>query len=127
MMPTLRDGTLVVVDGRAFARRPPRRGDLVAATPPILAGGVLVKRVVGLPHERVEIDGHAWQLGPEQYFLLGDRGEDSLDSRRFGPVSRQELLGHVRARLRPWSSLRHDLRSDLLPLLPAQHCHSPEA
>ena len=55
-----------------------------------------MKRVAGLPHESVEVEGKRWQLGADEFFLLGDYREDSADSRRFGPVSREELVGPVR-------------------------------
>ncbi len=35
------------------------------------------------------------KLGPGEYFLLGDNRDNSADSRAFGPVSRQQILGEV--------------------------------
>ena len=96
MMPTLEHGELVVVDQRAYDSRAPRRDEVVAARPRAFGGKTSVKRVAGLPHESVEVDGRRWQLGEDQFFLLGDYQEDSADSRRFGPVTRAELLGPVR-------------------------------
>ena len=102
MTPTLKPGELIFVSAAAYRRRPPRRGELVAARPAALGGRALVKRLIGLPREPVEVDGRRWQLGDDQFFLLGDRREQSDDSRTFGPVSRHELLGPVRLRLWPW-------------------------
>ena len=96
MMPTLEPGELVVVDQRAYASRAPRRDEVVAARPRAFGGKALVKRLAGFPHERVEAGGRQWQLGANEFFLLGDDREDSADSRRFGPVTREELLGPVR-------------------------------
>jgi signal peptidase I len=35
------------------------------------------------------------RLGPGEYFLMGDNRDDSLDSRAFGPVSRDRITGKV--------------------------------
>jgi signal peptidase I len=37
------------------------------------------------------------RLGPTEYFLMGDNRDDSLDSRAFGPVSRDRITGKVMA------------------------------
>ena len=101
MAPTLGDGQVVVVSRHAYRRRKPRRGELVAARPRPLQGTAMVKRLAGLPHDRITVSGRHWQLGDDQYFLLGDRADDSLDSRRLGPMSREELIGPLCARLWP--------------------------
>jgi len=106
MSPQLHPGEVVVINERAFREHPPHRGDVVAAQPAALAGQALVKRLVGLPYDRIEVDGRKWQLDGGQFFLLGDQRTDSLDSRAFGPVNREELLGLVSRRLWPWP--RHD-------------------
>ena len=115
MRPTLAPGQRIAV---APLVRPPGRGDLVVLAP----GGDLevVKRVVGLPGERVrlgagglEVDGRAvpepylaggpggsgeldLRLGPAQYLVLGDHRAASTDGRDFGPVGADALLGRVR-------------------------------
>ena len=101
MAPTLRSGQLVIVRTQPSPLRELRRGDIVAARPASLHGAALVKRLIAVPHDRVDIDGRQWRLGDDEYFLLGDASSESLDSRRFGPVSRHELLGPVRVRLWP--------------------------
>ena len=103
MTPSLRPGELVFVDEQAYALRAPKRHELVAVRPRAFGGKALVKRLIALPRESVQLDGRRWQLGEEQFFLLGDQASDSADSRRFGPVSGDELLGPVR-RLRPFAS-----------------------
>lgn len=82
-----------------------------------------VKRVVGLPGERIEVrDGEVWidgaraqtppevayapgpagrqrecRLGPDEYFLLGDNGPVSADSRTWlePAIPRQQIVGRV--------------------------------
>ena len=102
MAPVLAPGQLVVVSKGAYESRQPTRGEIVAARPASLGGKAFVKRVVGLPNERVQVGEREWQLQEEQFFLLGDQPEHSMDSRVFGPVTRQELIGPVRLRLWPW-------------------------
>jgi signal peptidase I len=89
----------------------------------------VVKRVVGLPGERVrleagrlEVDGQAvpepylagppgagdldLALGPAQYLVLGDHRAASTDGRDFGPVGADALVGRVRFAYWPPRRLR---------------------
>jgi steroid Delta-isomerase len=93
MAPTLRPGELLV------AVRPGRirRGALVVVEHPDRAGYEMVKRVAGLPGDRVE----GGVLGPHQYWMAGDSIERSTDSRSFGPVGGAHLKGAVLARYWP--------------------------
>ncbi len=95
MTPTLRPHSLVWIDERSSMRGQLCRGDIVAARPAALDGRACVKRVAGLPGEWVTCDERTWQLEHDEYFLLGDRADDSLDSRRLGPIPRHELIGRV--------------------------------
>jgi signal peptidase I len=116
MRPTLEPGQRIAV---APLVRPPARGDLVVVARPRQLE--VVKRVVGLPGERVrlhggrlEVDGAAvpepylagarriegageldLRLGPAEYLVLGDHRAASTDGRDFGPVGADALLGRV--------------------------------
>ncbi len=105
MAPVLRPGQLVLIDQEAYRGRQPRRGEIVVARPSGLGGRAFVKRVVGLPREQVRLGARTWALGAEEFFLLGDQQEQSMDSRIFGPVRLEELVGSVRARIWPWKRL----------------------
>ena len=104
MAPVLNPGEIVLVTEGVYDSRPPALGEIVAVRPASLGGQALIKRVAGLPRERVAVDGREWQLAEDEFFLLGDRREHSMDSRTFGPVTRQELIGPVRARVWPWKA-----------------------
>jgi signal peptidase I len=111
---------------RFYGDDEPERGDIVAfETPPLArercgAGGVYVKRVVGLPGESwserrgfILIDGvrlaepyvpadfrdeASYRGGPipvNRYFLLGDNRTQSCDSRVWGLVPRANIVGRL--------------------------------
>jgi signal peptidase I len=115
--------------------RDPRRGDVVVFETPLNArrlcgaGGVFVKRLIGLPGEVVSerdgvifIDGKrleepyirperrdtesgGWNVPEDGYFLLGDNRRQSCDSRRWGAVKREALIGPVFATYWPFDRL----------------------
>ncbi len=87
MAPTLAPGdwALAVVP-RRFARR-----DVVVVEHPARPGYEMVKRLVGLPGDRV---GDRVLAGDE-FWLEGDHGTASTDSRDFGPVRAEGLRARV--------------------------------
>ena len=101
MEPALRSGDLVLVNERSYQSRAPQRGELVAARPAACGGKALVKRIAGVPHDQLGVDGRRWQLAEDQFFLLGDQPDHSRDSRSFGPVHRDELIGPIVRRVWP--------------------------
>lgn len=117
MDPTYRSGSFNLVNRLSYAFAEPSRGDVVAIR---LAGPsvVLVKRIVGLPGERVRIDEgvlhvngmpldepyvrerRPWNvpevaLGPQEYFVVGDNRGMPAKSHSFGAVDRARIRGRV--------------------------------
>ena len=117
------NGDRLLVDRTAFFVRPPRRWEVAVFHSPLDDGQLCVKRVVGLPGETVaicdgaiHIDGQrvaapvgnsfapryednprlrdGCQLGPTEYFVLGDNATVSDDSRNWptGPGLDEKLL-----------------------------------
>lgn len=85
MLPLLQAGDLVLVDFKAYRDRPPQAGDLVVAQHPQKANLRLIKRVT--------------LVFDESCFLEGDNRLESTDSRSFGCVPFELLLGSVTSHL----------------------------
>ena len=113
MLPTYASGRFSLVNRIAYVGSPPGRGDVVAIR---LAGPhvVYIKRIVGLPGERLSvhegqiiINGtplvepyvrhrHDWSLdemtlGPAEYFVAGDNRATS----DFGRVDGERIVGRL--------------------------------
>ena len=127
MLPTLRSGDYVLVNTVGAGDRALSRGSIVVT---MHAARIDVKRVIGLPHERITftegmllIDGMKlvepylgglppvvgldfaeYELGRDDYFVMGDNRAHSTDSRHYGPVDRKRIEG--RAIFRIWPPLR---------------------
>ncbi|MEZ4710918.1 MAG: signal peptidase I [Caldilineaceae bacterium] len=123
MEPNLFEAQRLIIDKISYRFRTPQRNDIVVINMPTMEE-MLVKRVVGLPGETVEIhhgivliddqvldesfphnlseyDTPKITLGPLQYFVLGDNRGNSNDSRTFGSVQREYIIGRVWLRYWP--------------------------
>lgn len=89
MAPTLEPGDWAIATGGGRVRR----GDVVVVEHPGQAGFEMVKRVRNIPGDLAP-DGHV--LGPGRYWVEGDQPEASTDSRQFGPVKHEHLIGVLR-------------------------------
>ena len=98
--------------------RPPRRGDVVVFNYPLEPDRQFVKRIIGEPGDLVAIDSgqvtingeildepyldilgrtrmHDVQLTDDEYFVLGDNRNGSRDSRHWGPLPADHIIGKV--------------------------------
>jgi len=123
MVPTLYDSQQYLLNRWVYYFHSPRHSDIVVIRDPV-DKGFSVKRVVATPGESVYLkDGSVYvngcklqepylvpgtptfsdpncrdQLilcGKDQFFLLGDNRQNSVDSRTYGPVPRKNILGPI--------------------------------
>jgi signal peptidase I len=137
MEPNFFDHEYLIIDELSYRLREPIRGDIVVFKYPNDPKQFFIKRVIGLPNETVEIangevrvynDEHpngffldedvyldqdftagtlTLTLKADEYFLMGDNRSSSLDSRIFGPVKRDAVVGRVWLRGYPLDRWKH--------------------
>lgn len=125
MEPNFYDHEYLVIDEIGYRLNQPQRGEIVVFRYPNDPRQYFIKRIIGLPGERIKVSGgqvwvynaahpegkildeHSYlgaiytsgdrdvQLADDEFFLMGDNRGASLDSRSFGPVSRPFIVGRV--------------------------------
>ena len=139
MVPTLEVWDRVLINKLAYALDKPERGDIVLFRSPDGGEDPLIKRVVGLPgdtilvrHDRLFVNGEPLrepyvndefrelqtpygprEVPPDHVFVMGDNRGNSQDSRIFGPVPEENLIGE--ALFRFWPPGRAALARGLTP------------
>ncbi len=129
MVPNFHNGDYLLIDEFTYRLRDPKRGEVIVFRREDSTS--FIKRVLGLPGERVHIEGgkvtifnsehpdgflleegylpattttdgvRDVALGQQEYYMLGDNREFSFDSRRWGPMEEDAIVGRVAARLWP--------------------------
>lgn len=105
MTPSFDDGEYLIIDELSYLFRPPDRGEVVVFRYPKDPSKFFIKRVVNLPGETVTIQNRTYELQTDEYFVLGDNRDQSLDSRVWGPVPEKLIKGRVFLRLFPFNRL----------------------
>jgi signal peptidase I len=116
MEPNLHEGQSIIANKLVYHLHPPERGDVIVFHAPANPGKDYIKRVVALPGEEVRIrEGQVYvngarleetyatrpsnsSWGPEvvgelEYFVLGDNRNYSSDSRNWGMLDRDAIVG----------------------------------
>ncbi|MFC1687387.1 signal peptidase I, partial [Patescibacteria group bacterium] len=134
MEPNFHDYEYILVDKITYRFEEPQRGDVIVANIPE-HDGFLIKRLIGLPGERVSIsdgavtihnnefpDGFVLNesylgqgistsgtynivLDNNEYFFMGDNRPVSLDGRYYGPVTIDEIEGRAWFRIWPFDRI----------------------
>ena len=124
MEPSFYDNEYLVIDEISYRFKEPIRGEIVVFRYPRDPKQFFIKRIVGLPGETVQITGNqvfvngdeveepylnpgtqtkgeiVITLQGDEYFVLGDNRSFSLDSRSFGPLKEEFIIG--RTWIRGW-------------------------
>jgi signal peptidase I len=136
MEPNFHNYQYLLIDEVTYRFSTPQRGDVVVLKVPF-EQEALIKRIIGLPNEIIDIhhgrvtifnaakpSGQILDetyleagvvtdrdqrvvLGADQYFVLGDNRPVSLDSRYFGPIVRQQIIGRAWLRVWPFKTFQH--------------------
>jgi signal peptidase I len=138
MEDTFHNNEYLIVDQVTYRFDEPQRGDVIVFKYPRDHSKYFIKRIIGLPGETVIIDGaiitiksdaypegltldepyaqlgashfdQTLTLGEDEYFVMGDNRDHSSDSRVWGVLKREEIVGRALLRLLPPG------RADLMP------------
>lgn len=129
MVPTFHSGEYLIVDRISYRFNSPERGDVIVFRYPKDTSKFFIKRIVGIPREKVEIkegkvsieragekkwtliaedyiknkssDNGSYILGENEYFVMGDNRISSSDSRIWGTLDRKLIVGRALLRLFP--------------------------
>lgn len=133
MNPTLKSGEVLVLNKWKYRLFPIERGDIVSLQ--YADTKYLIKRIIGLPGEKVEIKNNQLYINDQKYsenylpddlsyddfsmkalgyevipddmyFVLGDNRENSLDSREIGLVPKNKIDGKISVRIWPLHRIR---------------------
>ncbi|OGY67739.1 MAG: signal peptidase I [Candidatus Zambryskibacteria bacterium RIFCSPLOWO2_01_FULL_45_43] len=129
MEPNFNSGNYLIIDEITYSFREPKRGEVIVFRYPENPSTFYIKRVVGLPNEKVTIgkgivsvvggndaivldepylpaglktSGNiSVTLSGSEYFVLGDNRNYSYDSRSWGALPKENIIGVARLRLYP--------------------------
>lgn len=125
MFPTFHSGDYIITNKIYYKFKQPKRGDVVVLKNPKNDSEDFIKRIIGLPGEKVKVeDGHVYineelldepyldkelltppgsylregvdvTVDPDNYIVIGDNRTASSDSREWGLVPEYDIIGQV--------------------------------
>jgi signal peptidase I len=133
MEPNLHDGQYLIINKIVYRFHPPERGDIVVFQFPRNPQRDFIKRIIGLPGEKIEVrqgevlindqeleepyapkaGSYSWGpalVGENELFVLGDNRNNSSDSHSWGMLPRDKIVGKAWVSYWPpqhWSLIPH--------------------
>ncbi len=130
MQETFQDKEYLIVDQLSYRFHEPRRGDVIIFRYPNDPSKYFIKRIIALPGETISITGtsvkiqnaenpkgfkldepyaqtgegnreQSLTLSEDEYFVMGDNRDHSSDSRTWGTLDRDAIVGRAFIRLLP--------------------------
>ncbi len=131
MVPNFQTGDYLIVDEFSYRFTSPHRGDVIVLKYPLDTTQRFIKRVIGLPGDTVDVSNGKVMitengktetlnensylpgittsgsvhttLGPNDYFVMGDNRPFSYDSRSWGILPKDDIIGKAMIRLYPFA------------------------
>jgi signal peptidase I len=125
MYPNFHNGDYIITDKLSYKFGHPKRGDVIVLKNPKDTSVDFIKRIIGTPGDRVKVaDGHVYingemlkesylnpsiltpsgafiqegeevTVGPNEYLVFGDNRTASSDSREWGYLPKEDIIGRV--------------------------------
>ncbi len=135
MVPTLQNGDYLVTEKVSYRFRNPKSGEIIVLKNPRDESQDFIKRVIAVPGDTLQIsnnvvyvnnqpltekylpvgililggsivaEGSTIKVAGNQYFVFGDNREHSSDSREWGAVTKEEIVGRAFFRYFPVSDI----------------------
>lgn len=135
MVPNFQDGDFILTDKLSYRFDQPKRGDVIVLKNPKSESQEFIKRIIAVPGDSIQIlngniylngerlnekylpaefqtdgagylrEGEILKVENNQYIVLGDNRQYSSDSRQWGPITREEIVGRTFFRYWPPKSI----------------------
>jgi signal peptidase I len=131
MEDTFHSGEYLIVDQISYHLEDPKRGDVIVFRYPQDPSKFFIKRIIGMPGDTISIEGNTVDiktkdgedvvldepyiksmkentslsevLGDREYFVMGDNRDFSSDSRVWGVLQKEKIIGKAFLRLFPFN------------------------
>lgn len=135
MVPTYQSGDYLITEKVSYRFRSPKKGEVIVLRNPKNEEEDFIKRIIAVPGDTLQIidekvylnnnlliekylpaniptptgsfiaEGQIIKVGENQYFAFGDNREHSSDSRAWGPVTKEEIVGRAFFRYFPFNNI----------------------